>query len=250
MVTVDFVVFCILGIDCDPRVCWSIRKKEYKIFKMTHSPGIYSKTTKHNWLNTAPIFNEKEILIHSYQVMQRWEDNYMKSLAAVATSQGGKILEVGFGMGISAGYIEKSKKIQSHVVIECHPAILANAKKMFKKRIAGGGMKILKGFWEQVAPTLPANSFDGILFDSCPLDSGVEFFQFFPFFKEAFRLLKDNGFFTYFSDEARSISPRHMRELRKAGFKNIQYKLCKVNPPKTCEYWKHKTIVVPIVRKT
>lgn len=220
------------------------------MFTMAHAPGIYTKETKGTWLNTTPIFNEKELLIKSYQVMQRWEDNYMKSLAAIATSRGGKVLEVGFGMGISAGYIQKSDKIKSHTVIECHPAVFENAKKMFRKQITNHRMKILRGFWEEVAPNLPSKSFDGILFDSCPLDSGVEFFQFFPFFKEAFRLLKDDGIFTYFSDEAHSISPRHMRELRQAGFKNIQFKLCKVNPPKTCEYWKHKTIVVPIVKKS
>lgn len=217
---------------------------------MAKSPGIYHKNTKDDWIKTEPIYSEKQLLIKSYQVMQRWEDNYMKSLATLATSRGGKVLEVGFGMGISAGYIQKSKDIKSHTVIECHPAVFQYAKKMFKKQIASRRLKILKGFWEKVSPTLPSKSFDGILFDSCPLDSGVEFFQFFPFFKEAFRLLKDDGIFTYFSDEARGISPPHMRLLRNAGFKNITFRLCKVNPPKTCEYWKHKTIVIPIVKKT
>lgn len=217
---------------------------------MTHAQGIYTNKTKETWVNTVPILKEKELLIQSYQVMQRWEDNYMKSLAAMATSQGGKVLEVGFGMGISAGYIQKSKKIKLHTVIECHPVIFENAQKMFKKQIESRRMEILKGFWEQVTSKLPSKSFDGILFDSCPLDSGVEFFQFFPFFKEAYRLLKDDGIFTYFSDEARDISPRHMRELHQAGFKNIKFKLCKVRPPKTCEYWKHNTIVVPIVKKS
>ena len=216
---------------------------------MAHAPGIYRKETKDAWVKTPPVFKKKELLINSYQVMQRWEDNYMKSLAAIVTSKGGTILEVGFGLGISAGYIQKSKKITSHTVIECHPAVFANAEKMFKKHIARGRIKLLKGFWEQVSPKLPSKSFDGILFDSCPLDSGVEFFQFFPFFEEAYRLLKDDGIFTYFSDEARDISPKHMRLLRKAGFKNVKFEVCKVNPPKTCEYWKHKTIIVPIVRK-
>ena len=216
---------------------------------MAHAPGKYRKEAKTAWLKTQPIFKEKELLIKSYQVMQRWEDNYMKSLAALVTSQGGKILEVGFGMGISAGYIQKSKKILTHRVVECHPAVIASAKRMFKKQLTNGRMKLLKGFWEQVTPKLPAKSFDGIFFDSCPLDSGVEFFQFFPFFEEAFRLLKDDGIFTYFSDEAKGISPKHKKLLQKAGFKNIKFRICKVNPPKTCEYWKHKTIIVPIVRK-
>ena len=52
---------------------------------MNHSPGEYTQVTKKDWLTTKPIFKEKELLIKSFQVMQRWEDNYMKSLVAIAT---------------------------------------------------------------------------------------------------------------------------------------------------------------------
>ena len=96
---------------------------------------------------------------------------------------------------------------------------------------------------------MPAKSFDGILFDSCPLDKEVEFFQFFPFFKEAFRLLKDDGVFTYFSDEATTISKAHKDLLKKVGFKNIKFEVTKIKPPKDCIYWKHNTIVSPIIKK-
>lgn len=209
----------------------------------------YSKESHESWKKTAPLYTEKALLIKSYQVMQRWEDNYMKSLAAIVTSKGGDVLEVGFGMGISAGYIQKSKKIDLHTVIECHPAIIEFARKMFNKELKSGRMKLLEGFWEDITPNLADKLYDGILFDSCPLDSGVEFFQFFPFFEEAYRLLKDEGIFTYFSDESKEISSEHRKELKIAGFKNIDFKICKVHPPKSCEYWKHNTIISPIILK-
>lgn len=214
-----------------------------------HKKGIYSANVRKNWLEFQPEFKSKELLINSYQVMQRWEDGYMKSLAAVATSKGGEVLEVGFGMGISAGYIQSHKNIKRHTVIECHPVVIASAKKMFAKQLKSGRMRLFEGFWEDVTPKLKDKSFDGILFDSCPLDSGVEFFQFYPFFKEAYRLLKDDGIFTYFSDEAKTISKEHRDLLKKAGFTDIKFKLCGVHPPKTCEYWKHDTIVTPIIKK-
>lgn len=211
----------------------------------------YSRDTQEDWVHTKPKFTKKSLLIKNYQVMQRWEDGYMKSLAAVATSRGGDVLEVGFGMGISAKYIERYKKIKTHTVIECHPEVIASAKKMFGKELASGKMRLLEGFWEDITPNLPDGSFDGILFDSCPLDAPVEFFQFFPFFSEAYRLLRKGGVFTYFSDEPRDISAKHRAELIEAGFQpsDIKFKLCKVHPPKDCEYWHHDTIVTPIIHK-
>lgn len=216
---------------------------------MTKPLKKYAESSYQEWVTINPVFTEKSLLIKNYQVMQRWEDGYMKSLAAIATSRGGSVLEVGFGLGISAGYIQRSKKIKTHTVIEAHPAVIASAKVKFASELESGRMKLLEGFWEEITPQIPDKSFDGILFDSCPLDSGVEFFQFFPFFIEAFRLLKDDGIFTYFSDEATEISELHRIELETAQFKNLKWKICKVRPPKDCEYWKHNTIISPIIKK-
>lgn len=204
-----------------------------------------------SWVRERPNLTDTSLLIKEYQVMQRWESNYMKSLAAIATSGGGDILEVGFGMGISARYIQKSMKINSHTIAECHPEVIKSASDLFREDIASRRVRLIEGFWEDRTPEIPDESFDGILFDSCPLDSGVEYFQFFPFFKEAHRLLKEGGTFTYFSDEATEISDTHRQELIKAGFRaeDINFKICKVNPPISCEYWKHNTIVSPIVKK-
>jgi hypothetical protein len=50
-------------------------------------------------------YDRLEILNRS--VMERWEEPLMRELAKIATSKGGTILELGFGLGISAGYIQK-----------------------------------------------------------------------------------------------------------------------------------------------
>lgn len=219
--------------------------------------GKYSKSIKNKYLITVPVFNKEELVmllkkgkkIIVNQIIQAWETSYMKSLAEISTSKGGDILEVGYGMGISANFIQKSKKIKTHTIIECHPVIISNCKKRFSKNIKNGRLILKEGFWEDITKKIPSKSFDGILFDSCPLDKEVEFFQFFPFFEEAFRLLRDDGVFTYFSDEPLEISRVHMAELKKAGFKNIKFKVCKVKPPKDCLYWKHNTIIAPIIKK-
>ena len=219
--------------------------------------GKYTKRIKEKYLKTNPIWSKKELVMIFReggkkivnQIMQTWETPYMKKLAEIATSQGGHVLEIGYGMGISAGFIQMSKKIKDHTVVECHPAMILNIKERFSKNIKTKRLILLEGFWEDVTKKIPSRSFDGILFDSCPLDKEVEFFQFFPFFREAFRLLKDGGIFTYFSDEPLEISREHMEELRKVGFKNITFKICSIKPPKDCLYWKHDTIVAPIIKK-
>jgi len=227
------------------------------MMQATKTLGKYSKAIKSKYLATAPVLNKKELIMLFKkgtktifnQIMQAWERPYMKRLADITTSRGGNVLEVGFGMGISAGFIEKSKKIKTHTVIECHPLMIKSAKEKFKNEIKNGRFILKEGFWEDVAKKLPSKYFDGIMFDSCPLDKEVEFFQFIPFFEEAFRLLKDDGIFTYFSDEPLKISDKHMEALEKAGFKNIKFEICKVEPPKSCIYWKHNTIIAPIIKK-
>ncbi|MDP2789428.1 MAG: class I SAM-dependent methyltransferase [bacterium] len=219
--------------------------------------GVYSKEIKNKYLKIKPHLDDKELVMVfqkgnkkiTNQIMQAWETPYMKKLAQIATSRGGNVLEIGFGMGISAGFIQKSKKIKKHYIIECHPVMIKFLKKKFSKSVKNSKLVLLKGFWENVIKKIPPKSFDGILFDSCPLDKEVEFFQFFPFFKEAFRLLKDDGIFTYFSDEPFSISKSHRKLLKSAGFKNIDFQISKVDPPKDCLYWKHGTIVAPIIKK-
>lgn len=219
--------------------------------------GKYSKEIKEKYLKTKPKLDLKELVMFfkkgkktiKNQIMQSWETPYMKELADLTTSKGGNVLEVGFGMGISAGFIQKSKKIKTHTVVECHPLMISSAKQKFAKAIKNGRFILKEGFWEDVTKKMPDKSFNGILFDSCPLDKEVEFFQFFPFFKEAFRLLKDDGIFTYFSDEPLEISKAHEQLLIDAGFKNIKFELTKVKPPKDCLYWKYNTIVSPIIKK-
>ena len=58
-----------------------------------------------------------------FEVMMDWEDEIMKASADYICENGGDILEIGFGMGISAGYIQ-ANNINSHTIIEKHPQII------------------------------------------------------------------------------------------------------------------------------
>ncbi len=210
------------------------------------------------YLATRPVLSANELVMEvpigsgrviKNQIMQSWERPYMRRLSEVATSRGGNVLEVGYGMGISASFIQKAKSLKTHVLIECHASICERARTRWKGALKKGRMTILEGFWEDITPAMKSKSFEGILFDSCPLDKEIELFHFLPFFREAYRLLKSDGVFTYFSDESRELSQQHRLRLREAGFRKLDYQVCKVNPTPGCTYWQHESIVVPIIQK-
>lgn len=207
--------------------------------------------TQEGWCKSAPIFTEDALKIADHPVMERWETQYMSKLADIATSRGGSVLELGYGMGISAGFIESQPAVKSHYIIECHPDVIAKCLTNFRDAINESRIHILTGFWQMITPFLADGTFDGILFDTYPLAKEEIHQNHFCFFKEAYRLLKPGGVFTYYSDEAEDFAPEHYARLLDAGFKaeNISAGLCEVNPPEECEYWKAKTIMVPVIIK-
>ena len=71
------------------------------------------------------IFTKNSIIKDNHIVMHDWEDLMMKKHAEIVCQNGGDILEIGFGMGISADYIQ-SYNIKSHTIIE-------NDKKIYEK---------------------------------------------------------------------------------------------------------------------
>lgn len=206
---------------------------------------------RNEWFKEPAVFTKESLIIANHQVMQGWEKNYMKMLADIITKKEGNILEIGFGMGISADFIQKSKKAKKHTIIEFHPDVIKYCKKIYRKEIKNKKIRLIKGFWEDVVPKFPKESFDGILFDPYPL-SRNELGKTRPvFFKEAFRLLKKEGVLTYYSDADtfKKFSKEYIKNIHKAGFKEINYKVCRVNPPKNCIYYNKKTIIAPIIRK-
>ena len=103
--------------------------------------------------DTGSLFNNKE-------VMMSWEDSLMSASAAYVTENGGDILEVGFGMGISADYIQ-SHNIKSHTIIENHPQVI---EKLYKWAEDKPNVKVIPNDWYDVKDSL--EKFDGIFFDT------------------------------------------------------------------------------------
>ncbi|MDQ5943864.1 MAG: guanidinoacetate N-methyltransferase [Patescibacteria group bacterium] len=202
-----------------------------------------------DWNRQPAIFDDHTLKIDGHPVMEDWEDGYMKKLADITTFKGGDVLELGYGMGISTRYIQNNKSVKSHHVVECHPDVVIKCINDFREEINESKMHVLSGFWQDITPKLKDGSFDGILFDTYPLTEEEIHSNHFWFFEEAYRLLRKGGVLTYYSDEVKQISSNHMLKLKTAGFHEINFEVCKVNPPKDCLYWQDDTIVAPIIIK-
>ena len=201
---------------------------------------------RREWRSLPASFGEQRLAIGGHPVMEDWETGYMRRLAEVAGSKCGRVLEVGFGMGISARFLQ-DLGVEEHVVIEANRDVYGRL--LAFAREAPGRVLPMSGFWEDIAPCFPDGSFSSILFDTYPLSEEEIHRNHFPFFREAYRLLKPGGVLTYYSDEAEGFSPEHRLALELAGFTDIRGEACEVEPPKDCVYWRERTLIVPIVFK-
>lgn len=199
-----------------------------------------------DWQDAPAHFQQGTLEICGHPVMQEWERPYMAELAAVATRNGGRILEIGFGMAISAHYIQHYA-IDEHVIIEANKDVFHKLQAFQQE--APQKVTPIFGLWQDVIASLESHSFDGILFDPYPLSEAESKNYTHPFFPHAFRLLKPKGLLTYYSDEVDSFSPEHKDKLIQAGFREIDSTICPVNPPPDCLYWTYPSFLVPIIRK-
>ena len=200
--------------------------------------------------------DDTELNILGEPVMERWEEPYMKALATIAASNGGRVLEIGFGMGISASFIQ-SFPIEEHVVIEANEGVFKRLLEF--QKTATHKVTPLCGFWEDVVPTLVDSSFDGILYDTFPLSEEDLHTHQFKFIEQAYRLLKPNGVLTYcnliswgnlktqYPDDTKLFNETQIPHLKAAGFSNFQTDIVEVNPPQSCKYYSTKTIVAPLI---
>ena len=201
-----------------------------------------------DWSKLQVHSSKTHLDIGGWQVMQAWEKPVMEKMAEIVTQPQGNVLEIGFGMGIAASFIQGLSH-KSHTIIEGHPKVFREAL-AWKKRYQAN-TTILLGFWEDLWTTLPM--FDGILFDTFPLvgsnDLEKEYYEFaVPFFPVAKKLLRKGGKFTYWTHEYQGYTLEHWEVLSRY-FRDIQ--LYKVATPTTKEtqYWPYSHIIVPEIIK-
>jgi protein arginine N-methyltransferase 2 len=159
-----------------------------------------------------------------WEVMMDWEDNIMSASAAYVCTNGGNILEIGFGMGISAGYIQ-SHAINSHTIIENHPDIIPRAQTWAADK---SNVTIVEGSWFDVKDSL--STYDGSFSDCWGDDNSDHYYSFLP------SIMKPGGRATWWNGFTGSDNYY--------GIPGITYKNISVSPPPNC-YFNHSNYLLP-----
>jgi hypothetical protein len=148
-------------------------------------------------------------------VMHMGEKSLMEKLAEIVTKNGGDILEIGFGMHLSADAIQSNPNVRSHTIIEVHPEIYENALKWSENK---PNVKIILGNWIDV---LPINNmkYDGILHDTHK-DSNIP--KFLDYIEDNCKNGTIVGFFDYPVLDIRFDAIRH--QIEESDYNELPYK--------------------------
>ena len=152
-------------------------------------------------------YGDEEILI-----MMDWEHPAMSASAAYVTEGGGDILEIGFGMGISAGYMH-SHSINSHTIVENHPQIIQKAVEWANGK---SNVTIISQSWADVTSSL--STYDGIFYDT-HMDYRSNLLS-----SSLSSLTKNGTRFTYWNSNDSSNDSSQM------NLPNVTYKTISVSP--------------------
>jgi amino acid adenylation domain-containing protein len=204
-------------------------------------PGSARAAIEEDWSTGRARYSANELVIANQQVMQDWERPLMRAMAEIVGGSGRNALEVGFGMGLAAGYLQETG-VRSHTIIECNDDV-AMAFEQWRNQYPDRDIRLVKGRWQDVLPEL-GTSYDGILFDTYPVsedefvDSIVNRITFAEdFIAPAASLLKRGGVLSYYSNEIDSFGRGHQRLVLR-HFRALELSVVReLIPPHDCNYW-------------
>lgn len=200
------------------------------------------------WDKTPAQYEDGKLVIGNTAVMQEWERPLMKAMAGIVTETHGDVLEVGFGMGISATYIQEFG-VKSYTIIEYNDEVFEFCKQ-WREKYPNQDIRLIHGKWEDEIDKL--GQFDGIFYDTYPISQEEEMKNLVeraacdadPFLPYGASHLRDGGVFTHYTQEIDSLSRRHQRLLLQY-FDSFSVQVVKgMNPGEDCPYWYSDSMAV------
>ena len=223
--------------------------------------GLKPSADPKRWSATKELLTDEKLTIEGHPVMERWETPYMEAFAALVTRNGGRILECGFGLGISAHAIQ-SYSPEEHVIIEANEDVFARL--IGFQQSAANQITPILGLACEVLESFDDKSFDGIFYDTYPLNADEQHTHQFAFVNKAYPLIKKGGILTYCNLTSTGIlknrydswetlfTETQLPYLLEAGVPENDIKgiiIFKVTPPTDCLYFQHETAMIPIIVK-
>jgi len=214
------------------------------------------------WVAEREALTEDRLDIEGHPVMQRWETPFMNKLAEVSCRKGGRVVEVGFGMAISATAIQ-AFPIDEHIILEANGDVF----KRLEEFADGAPSKVTPmgpDLWQNTLSSIADESVDGILYDTYPLNKEEQHIHQFEFLKLARRILRPGGIMTYcnltslgvlkheYATWEELFEQTQKPHLLAAGYHEdeiIGVESFPVTPTADCEYYSHDTAMVPIIQK-
>ena len=113
-----------------------------------------------DYLATEAVYTGDSLRIGDEYVMHEWERPLIRRMVEdLKLTPDDRLLEIGFGMGISASILQEFGPA-SHTIVEPHPQVLVQAERWKGSRT---NIQLHLGYWQQLDPG--AQRYSAIFFD-------------------------------------------------------------------------------------
>jgi amino acid adenylation domain-containing protein len=198
-------------------------------------------------------FDISQAELDAQSIMEDWQTPVMRAMAQHVTADNGHVLEVGFGRGVSADFIQELG-VRTHTVIEPNEYSIQNYYRPWRERHKDRDIRMLQGRWQDVVGDL--ETYDAIFFHAFPLNErefvdhvihSITYAE--HFFPTAAAHLRSGGVFTYLTTEIDSFSRRHQRLVFR-HFSELTLSVMPLEIPEdTADTWWADSMVIARVQK-
>ncbi|TWU04991.1 non-ribosomal peptide synthetase [Stieleria varia] len=193
------------------------------------------------------------VRMSSDEIMEDWQTPLMREMANYACEAHGDVLEIGFGRGVAASFIQQAG-VRSHTVIEMNAHCIRDFFVPWRARYPESDIRLIEGRWQENLNKL--STYDTVFFHAFPMNES-EFVEYIAnsatfaehFFPTAAKLVRPGGVFTYLTTEIDSLSRRHQRSLFQ-HFDEIHQRVLPLSVPEDTKdaWWANSMVVLRALR--